>query len=107
MAVTVLTDKVYFDQSGAGTLALLNAPTGPGAFIRVFSYHLSVPAAVATATWKYNTTGLFNDYPSATGGPVDVEDESGVIDLPPNTSLNLVTDATLGGSLRYSVIGAG
>lgn len=107
-SVTVsVPDKVYIELSGAGTTALVAAPTAPGAFIRVFDRQLSAPTGVVKATWKSGSTTLFSDYPSATGGPVDVTTESGCIDCNPGEALNLTVDGACGGVIRYVVQGVG
>lgn len=101
-------DKAYIAASGAGVALTINAPTGPGAFVRVFSYHISAPTGVVAATWKSAANTLFTDYPSATGGPVDVEDSAGgVIDANPGEALTLTVDGACGGSVRFTVMGAG
>ena len=97
-------DKVYIEASGSGTVLTIAAPTAPG-FIRVQAYHLSAPAGVAKCTWKSGSNTLFSDYPSATGGPVEVVDNQGVIDANPGEQLTLTTDAAVGGVVRYNVVG--
>lgn len=82
---------------------LVAAPIGPGAFIRVFSYHVSA-AAAASVLWKSGSNSLHTDYVGP--GGIDPEDAAGgVFDCNPNEALVIDVTGTLSGCGRYAVMG--
>lgn len=101
-------DKFPVAISGSGNQLIIAAPTGPGAFVRVLGYNLTAPAAavVSHSTAGSGGTVVGTDYLGA-GNALDRTDNSGLMDLPPNTAYYIQTTATIGGSVRACVIGAG
>lgn len=94
-------DKFIVASSGT----LVAAPTGPGAFIRVFSYHVTA-AAAASVLWKSGSNSLHTDFVGP--GGIDPEDpEGGVFDCNPGEALVVTVTGTLSGCGRYAVMGAG
>ncbi len=98
------------NQVGAGTPTIVQAP-GTTAFIRVHGYDLTAGSSGGNCVWQ-SSGGTPLDYAYGTGTPnggqVVPYNPEGVFDVPAGQGLVLSTSGgTIGGSVQYSIHGAG
>jgi hypothetical protein len=102
--------QAVINSSSSGDIVTVAAPTGPGAFIRVISWHVTSGGATVVTLKSGSTVIDGTESTTISGGGIVVSEcESGVCDCEPGQALvvNNSNAVAVLGVVRYVVKGAG